>query len=52
MLLKRETFFLRRKVGKLAEPLRLLAALLEDLSLVPNTHVKWLTETCNFNSEG
>lgn len=35
-----------------AHPLRALDALLDDLSSAPNTHIGWLTTTCNPNSRG
>lgn len=34
----------------MAQQLRVHPALAEDLSSVPNTHVRWLTTTCNFSS--
>jgi len=34
----------------MAQQLRVHPALAEDLSSVPNTHVRWLTTTCNSSS--
>lgn len=51
----------KRELGKLqsvqgtrvsAHPLIALSALLDDLSSAPNTHIGWLTTTCNPNSRG
>lgn len=38
--------------SKLAQQLRAVIALPENLGLVPSTYIKWLTNACNFSSMG
>lgn len=38
---------LKRGAGKVAQQVKVLADLLEDLSSVPNTHIRQLTTVCS-----
>lgn len=35
------------RVGELVQQVRALAVLVEDLSLMPSTHIRWLATICN-----
>lgn len=41
-----------RRAGEMARQLRTHSALIKDLSLVPGTHIRWLTSSCNSSFRG